>query len=68
MSDTPISRDDIEAKLREVKVGIDEKTDSAKSKLVPIAIGGGILLALLVFFLGRRVGSKKTALVEIRRI
>ena len=68
MSDTPISRDDIEAKLREVKVGIDEKTDSAKSKLVPIAVGGGILLALLVFLLGRRVGSKKTALVEIRRI
>ncbi len=68
MSDTPISRDDIEAKLREVKVGIDEKTDSAKSKLVPIAIGGGLLLALIVFLLGRRVGTKKTALVEIRRI
>ena len=64
----PISKDDLEAKFREIKNEVDAVTSQAKSKAIPAAAIGGILLVLLVFLLGRRVGSKRSAVVEIRRI
>ena len=70
MTDTPsaISRDDLESKLREVQTGIEKRADDAKSTLIPAGIIGGILLLAIVYFIGKRVGTKKTAIVEIRRI
>ncbi len=68
MSEAKISRDDLEGKFREVKTGIDERTGPAKSAVVPAAVAGGILVLLLMYLLGRRVGVKKSAIVEIRRI
>jgi hypothetical protein len=35
---------------------------------MPVAIFGGLLLLLLVFIVGKRVGKKKSTIVEIRRI
>jgi len=64
----PISRDDLESKFREIKDEVDKVTSSAKSKAVPAGIAGGILLILLMYLIGRRVGSKRSAVVEIRRI
>ena len=64
----PISKDDIEAKFREIKTEVDAVTSQAKSKAVPAAAVGGILLLLLMYLLGRRIGSKRSAVVEIRRI
>ena len=64
----PISRDDLESKFREIKTEVDNVTGSAKSKAVPAGIVGGILLVLIVYLLGRRVGSKRSAMVEIRRL
>jgi hypothetical protein len=64
----PISRDDIEQKFRQIKTEVDSVTESAKGKAVPAAAIGGILFVLLVYLLGRRVGSKRSAVVEIRRL
>jgi hypothetical protein len=64
----PISRDDIEQKFRQIKTEVDTVADSARSKAVPAAAFGGILLLLMIYLLGRRVGSKRSAVVEIRRI
>lgn len=64
----PISRDDIEEKFREIKTEVDAVADSARSKAVPTAAVGGILILLLMYLLGRRVGSKRSAVVEIRRL
>lgn len=64
----PISRDDIEQKFRQIKTEVDSATESAKGKAVPAAAIGGILFLLFVYLLGRRVGSKRSAVVEIRRL
>ena len=64
----PISRDDLEAKFREIKDEVDSVTSSAKSKAIPAGVIGAIVVLLLFFLLGRRVGSKRSATVEIRRL
>lgn len=64
----PVTKADIEAKLREIKGDVDETAASAKPMVEAAAIGGVILLILLAYFLGRRKGKKKTTVVEIRRV
>lgn len=64
----PISKDDLEAKFRQIKTEVDEVTGSAKGKAIPAAVGGGLLLILLMFLMGKRIGKKKSAVVQIRRI
>ncbi len=63
-----ITRDDIEAGIRQLKDGLDERTAKAKSSLVPIGIGMAILLLLIAYLLGRRVGKAKSTFLEIRRL
>ncbi|MDH3707336.1 MAG: hypothetical protein OES57_14805 [Acidimicrobiia bacterium] len=67
-TNTAISRDDLEHKLREVQTGIEKRADDAKSTLIPAGIAAGIIVLLLAYFIGKRVGTKKSAIVEIRRI
>ena len=65
----PISREDIESKFRKIKDDVvDPVADNAKNKYVPVVSAAGILLALLFFLLGRRAGSKRSAVVEVRRL
>ena len=64
----PIAASDIEAKFREIKDEVDAVTSSAKSKAVPAIAVGGIVFLILMYLLGRRVGSKRSAVVEIRRL
>ncbi|HEY8546247.1 MAG TPA: hypothetical protein VIL36_14405 [Acidimicrobiales bacterium] len=64
----PITRDDLEAKLREVYSGASEQVASTKNTAITIAAVIGILLLIITFFLGVRGGKKKTTIVEIRRV
>ncbi|MGH9123467.1 MAG: hypothetical protein ACRDZ8_01930 [Acidimicrobiales bacterium] len=64
----PVTKADIEAKLREIKGDVDQDVADAKPMMQYAAIGGVILLILLAYFLGRRKGKKKTTVVEIRRV
>ena len=63
-----ISRDDIEAKLRQLSGGVDEQVEAAKPTLVGGAVAGVILIALVAYLLGRRRGKARSAVVEIRRL
>ncbi|CAB4744209.1 MAG: hypothetical protein F2754_11000 [Actinobacteria bacterium] len=63
-----ISREDLEAKFRDVKGGVDQRAFAAKELAKPFAIGAGVLVLLLVYFIGKRVGKTKSTIVEIRRI
>jgi hypothetical protein len=63
-----ITRDDIESKLRELQGEVDENITSAKSVAVPLAIGAGVVLVLLAYFLGRRKGRKRQLVLEIKRV
>lgn len=68
MTDTRISRADLESKFREVQDGLQGKLEEKKASVVTALAVGGVVLALVFFLLGRRSGRKKTTLVEIRRV
>ena len=66
--DARVTRDDIEAKFREIQGDVSETAASARSTI--LAIGGAIvvLAVLVVFGLGRRSGKQRSTIVEIRRV
>ena len=66
--DTPITRDDIAAKLREIEGDARDHAESAQSTLTVIAAVLAGLLLLIAFVLGRRAGRKRSTIVEIRRV
>lgn len=68
MADGAISTDDLAAKFTELKDGVDNAAGSAQGALTKGAIVGGIILLILVFFLGRRKGSAQKTVVEVRRL
>lgn len=65
---TPITRADIEAKLREIKGEVDTTTTAAKP--YAIAAGAAVIVAVvgLAFLMGKRKGRKRTTIVEVRRV
>lgn len=67
-ADTPITRDDIEAGLRSVVGEAEQKAESTAKKLIPVAVGGALLVLFVAYRIGRRVGTTKSTVVEIRRI
>lgn len=66
--DRPISRSDLEAKLRELQGDVEETAQAATSTLV--AAGAVVLVGIVAvaFLLGRRKGRRRTTVVEVRRI
>jgi hypothetical protein len=64
----PVTRTDIEEKLREIKGEVDTTTTAAKP--YAIAAGAAVLVVVvgIAFLLGKRRGRKRTTVVEIRRV
>lgn len=67
-AETPITRDDIEAGLRSVVGEAEQKAEATAKKMLPVAIGGALLVLFVVYRIGKRVGTTKSTVVEIRRI
>jgi hypothetical protein len=63
-----ITRDQIEAKFRELTGDVDEEISSARSQAVTIALSVGVAAVAVIFLIGRRAGRRKSAVVEVRRI
>ncbi len=63
-----VSRDDIEAKLREIQGDVQDAGRAGAQ----VAIVAGAALAVgvvaLAFWMGRRRGRKRTTVVEVRRV
>jgi hypothetical protein len=57
----PITRDQIEAKFRELTGDVSEEVESSKSQVVTVGLA-------MVFLIGRRNGRRKSAIVEVRRV
>jgi hypothetical protein len=71
MAEQPADRvtpEQIEARLRGLQDDLTGRATAAKQTLMPVFIGGGVLLLIIVYLLGKRVGKKKSTVVEIRRI
>lgn len=64
----PITKGDLEAKLRELYSGATDQVASTKNTVVSIGVVVGIILLIVTFLLGVRGGKKKTTIVEIRRV
>jgi len=67
MSQTRISRDDIESKLRALQGDVQNKVDDRKSGIVAVAGVIGVVAVVAFYLLGRRAGRRRSAVVEIRR-
>jgi hypothetical protein len=63
-----ITRDDIEAKFRELTGEVTDQAESARSQAVTVGLALGVLLVAVVFLIGRRNGRRRSAIVEVRRI
>jgi hypothetical protein len=62
-----ITRDDIEAKARQIASAIDETKESARDT----AVLAGVVIAVVVviaFFYGRRRGARNKTLIEVYRV
>lgn len=63
-----ITRDDIEAKFREIKGEVDETTEQAKPIGIVVGAVAVIGLVAVAYLFGRRKERKRRTLVEIRRV
>jgi hypothetical protein len=64
----PITRDDIEAKLREIQGTTESGAEAARGAGVAAVVGMALLGILVAYLLGRRKGRKRRTVVEIRRV
>ena len=63
-----ISRDDLEAKFRELQTEVEVVEDEAQNYAIVAAVVGVVVVVAIAFLLGRRRGRKRGTVVEIRRI
>lgn len=67
-SQSQISRDDIESKLRILQGDVQGKVNDRRSTLTVIASGVGLVLVVAFYLMGRRSGKRRSTVVEIRRV
>lgn len=67
-SDQPISRDDIKAKLEELRGGVDEATETAQRSALALGIVVAGVVVVAAYWLGRRRGRRRRSIIEITPI
>lgn len=63
-----ITRDDIEAKLRELRGEVEEGVEVARGVGTVVAVAGVVILVVSAYWMGRRRGRRRQTVLEIRRI
>jgi hypothetical protein len=63
-----ISRDDIQAKLEELRGEVDEGVEAARNVTKVVAVVAVGVIVAAAFLYGRRRGRKRQTVVEIRRV
>ncbi len=63
-----ISRDDIEAKFRELQGEVEEVQEEAVNAAIIVGAAVAVAVVVVAFWLGRRRGRKTRTVVEIRRV
>jgi hypothetical protein len=67
-AEKPVSREDIEAKLAQIRGVADDTTEVAEGAAKTGLVVAGVGALVVVFLLGKRRGRKKSTIVEVRRI
>lgn len=63
-----ITRDDIEAKFRELTGEVSDEVQSTRSQALTVGLALGVAFVAVVFLIGRRNGRRRSAVVEVRRL
>ncbi|HEY2563273.1 MAG TPA: hypothetical protein VGI44_06145 [Acidimicrobiales bacterium] len=66
--EAPITRDDIEARFRELNGEVGTEVEAARPQLLTVGAAVAAVIITLAFLAGRRRGRKRSAVVEVRRI
>jgi hypothetical protein len=64
---TPITREDIKAKLIEIQEDATTTVESAKSTIIAVAAGVGVVVIVGIYLLGRRGGRRRSTVIELKR-
>lgn len=64
----PITREDIEARFRELSGEVATEVDGARSQLLTVGVAVAVAVVTLAFLVGRRRGRSRSTVVEVRRI
>ncbi len=65
---TRITRDDIEAKLRQLQGDVETGVETGRDVGKVAGIAGVVVALGVVYLMGRRHGRKKRTIVEIKRV
>jgi hypothetical protein len=63
-----ITRDQLEAKFREMTGGVTEEVDEVRSQAMAIGLAVVVASVAIVYLFGRRRGRRRSTIVEVRRI
>jgi len=63
-----ITRDDVEAKLRELRGEVDERVEEVKVPAIAVAVGVAVVVIVAAYWFGKRKGKKRQMVLEIKRI
>jgi hypothetical protein len=63
-----ITRDQLEAKFREMTGGVAEEVDEVRSQAMAIGLAVVVASVAIVYLIGRRRGRRRSTIVEVRRI
>ena len=63
-----ITRDQIEAKIRDMTGGVTDEVEGVKSQALTVGLAVALATVAIVYLIGRRRGRRNSAVVEIRRI
>lgn len=66
-SASEISRDDIEAKVREIESALTAPVEAAKPSIMATGIVMTVIVVVVAYLFGRRIGTKRSAIVEVKR-
>lgn len=67
-ADRPITRDDIESKLRQIRGEVAEVGNASKGYVLAAGIVALSAVVAGAYLLGRRRGKRRTTVVEVRRV
>ena len=62
-----ITRADIEAKVTQIEQALQGDVDKAKTPVLFTGVMMSVLVVLVAYFFGKRAGTKRSAVVEVRR-
>ncbi|MER3395294.1 MAG: hypothetical protein C4318_02025 [Acidimicrobiia bacterium] len=67
MSEPRVTREDLEAKVREIQESLGAAAETAKRSTVPLLVAVILVVLGFTYFLGRRSAKRKPVVVEVLR-